>query len=298
MKQDSNIKKISLSYFANGDRSAFQYNPLFRSTQCCKGKALNMLERNYIQFPSNEPVPRYKQYHTVTEVNSALNNYLTPAAQYQYEEKLKKNDCPLYSLEKAKRFASGKNEIGLFDDKKNNSSEITLKAAINHNILHPNILPLQDERLRQKPPNKHPDMSIVKAGSYLESKGSPEYLRQYDKEKLHEIDDYYNNHKINRSYLSRFGDWITMPPGTNNRKMCLERIKQGTYETSIVAPEWMDLKLSQFRGKRDDFKPYQWKNTCKDNTKVTMLVDKNQKDALPVFLRDSYELNAELLKKS
>ena len=70
--------------------------------------------------------------------------------------------------------------------------------------------------------------------------------------------------------------------------------KIGTYETSIVAPEWMDIHTKNkelFNNIREQnaFKSYQWKNTCKDNTKVTMLIDRDQKHALPLYLRDSYE---------
>ena len=74
----------------------------------------------------------------------------------------------------------------------------------------------------------------------------------------------------------------------------MEKIKQGTYETSIVAPDWMDIQTRRKNNSQmnlnpvNNFKSYQIHNTCKDNTKVTMLVEKDPKNALPDFLKDYY----------
>lgn len=237
--------------------------------------------------------------------------------QYQYKESLinrethdpcKVNinkDIGLYSLEKTKKyvydsrthFQPSVTESADLPKEKERDHPIILKAPINKNILQPNALHLSSSTKTQRriyPPSLNPNMEEVKLSSYLESKDSPEYLRQYDKEQFGEIDKYYKKNNQNISVLSRFGDWITLPPGCRNRKQALEKVKHGTYETSLVAPQWMDIHSKHkdiFKNLKENnnFKSFQWKNTCKDKINITILIDKDQKNALPLYLRDSYQ---------
>ena len=308
--------KIGLSYFAYGDRSNISKIDT-HSSQSAKANSLNIIERNYLSFskPNQRYKPEYKQYKQLSDLDRNLNDYLQPIEQYKFNEntlcksaQLNVNqnyhkDKGLYGLQKAKKFVmdsrpifsplpTEENELNL-----STGSPIVLKEKINENILHPNILHLSSSTKKQRricPPSINPNFEVVKSGSFLESRDSPEYLRQYDQEKLNEIDNYYIKRNQNVSVLSRFGDWITLPPGSKDRMHPLEKIKHGTYETSIVAPEWMDIHIKNKEllkkiKEQNAFKSYQWKNTCKDNTKVTMLIDRDQKHALPLYLRDSYE---------
>ena len=139
----------------------------------------------------------------------------------------------------------------------------------------------------------------VELDSFMESRDSPEYLRSYDKEALKNLDNYYINKKENLHVLSRFGNWITLRPNDKNRSHALEKLKYGVYETSIVAPIWMDIssrrKINKnYESAKRIFKSLQIKNP-RDNTKVTALFDRDQKNAKPLFLLDSYEKNRILL---
>ena len=280
-----------------------------------------MIERNYLSFSTpNDRYkwnPEYKNYRSVAEINKPLNDYLNVIGQYQYKENLinKNNhdsskvnnhrDIGLYSLEKTKKyvydsrthFQPSITESTNIPKKNERDYPIMLKAPINKNILQPNTLHLSSSTKMPRriyPPSLNPNMDEVKLGSYLESKDSPEYLRQYDKEQFGEIDKYYKINNQNISVLSRFGDWMTLPPGCRNRKQALEKVKHGTYETSLVAPQWMDIH-SKHRDifnnlkENNNFKSFQWKNTYKDKINITMLIDKDQKNALPLYLRDSYQ---------
>ena len=125
-----------------------------------------------------------------------------------------------------------------------NKEIIQLKNPMNKNILISNDYHLETSTKAQrriKPPSSTPNMEDLKYGSFLESKMSPEYLRNYDKESLKNIDNYYINKKENLNVLSRFGNWITLKPDDKNRSHALEKLKHGTYETSIIAPVWMDI---------------------------------------------------------
>ena len=149
----------------------------------------------------------------------------------------------------------------------------------------------------------------------MESKLSPEYLRNYDKESLKNIDNYYINKKENLQVLSRFGNWITLKPDDKNRSHALEKLKHGTYETSIVAPMWMDIESRRKNQKKIEdrsvdniikdydymdlnnkmFKRQEYNTSIRDKGKMTILQDKDQKNVKPVYLRDSYEKNRILL---
>ena len=141
----------------------------------------------------------------------------------------------------------------------------------------------------------------VELDSFMESRDSPEYLRSYDKEALKNLDNYYINKKENLHVLSRFGNWITLRPNDKNRSHALEKLKYGVYETSIVAPIWMDIssrrKINKnYESAKRIFKSLQIKNP-RDNTKVTALFDRDQKNVKPLFLLDSYEKNRILLRQ-
>ena len=104
--------------------------------------------------------------------------------------------------------------------------------------------------------------------------------------------------------LSRFGNWITLRPNDKNRSHALEKVKHGTYETSIVAPAWMDISSrrnninkKEYDLGKNTFKCVQHKNSVRDNTKVTMLMDRDQNNVRPLFLRDTYEKNRILLNQ-
>jgi hypothetical protein len=321
-------QKITLPYYCNGDRNykCFE-NPSndTLSTSCVKTNSSDIIERNFLDFDSrlikrnsnlsNSQLfyhPEYKRYHVVNEMNQNINNYMNPVQQYKYKDNpLIQSSDGLFSLRKEKLFIKGEylnnqnnkqninpsqseNNLNIKNDKNN---IIQLKAERNQNILQPNILHVKagHKSLRRiKPPSLNPDFDLVKSGSYLESKDAPEYLRNYDRENIKNIDQYYIDKDQNVTVLSRFGSWLTLRPNDKNRKHSLEKIKQGTYETSIIAPDWMDIQSRRKNNPNmnlnpvNNFKSYQWTNSCKDNTKVTMLIEKDQKNALPDFLKDYY----------
>ena len=284
--------------------------------------------------------PEYKYYHDINEQNKNLNNYLNPISQYTYREnpmiqsaeqllciQRQKKSCGNINPKKFKILNTENNEWKC--DKKNNkilnstkscenlktdSNDYTipLKNPRNENILVSNDFHLPcstNAERRIKPPSKTPNLEDLKFGSFLESKLSPEYLRNYDKESLKNIDKYYIDKKENIHILSRFGNWITLKPDDKNRSHALEKLKHGTYETSIIAPDWMNISsrrkknLSCVNGELNNdifakqFKPVLYNTNLRDKTNLTILQDKDQKNAKPVYLRDSYEKNRILLSQ-
>ena len=194
---------------------------------------------------------------------------------------------------------------------------IPLKNPMNENILRSNDYHLETSTKTQrriKPPSSTPNMEDLKYGSFLESKMSPEYLRNYDKESLKNIDEYYIRKKENLNVLSRFGNWITLKPDDKNRSHALEKLKHGTYETSIIAPMWMDIATRRKNNKiiqiennnkgydyldfdRKMFDKHEYNTSIRDKGKMTILQDRDQKNAKPVYLMDSYEKNRILLEQ-
>ena len=279
--------------------------------------------------------PEYKYYHNTNEQNKTLNNYLNPVNQYTYRENpMIKSAEQLLCIQKQKKqtdFADANkifklekvdlnNNFGQINDKIEQKKEedkniIPLKNPMNKNILVSNDFHLETSTYAQrriKPPNRTPNLEDLKYGSYLESKLSPEYLRNYDKESLKNIDNYYIGRKENLHVLSRFGNWITLKPDDKNRSHALEKLKHGTYETSIVAPSWMDIaarrKNQNINRSQNDiqdydymdlnnkmFKRHEYNTSIRDKGKMTILQDVDQKNAKPVYLRDSYEKNKILL---
>ena len=268
------------------------------------------MERNYLSYPVNDnSVLDYKNYKTIKEMDQPLNDYLHPIYQYTYNENAYSNksdarnnyhkDIGLYSIQRSKEYVKeGRPRMNSLSEREHiNIPPIILKEKVNENILKPNILHLNSStkyQRRIKPPSTNPNFDEVRSGNLLESRDAPEYLRNYDKEKLSEIDKYNIETNKNSTYLSRFGKWITLRPGVKDRKLALENVKYGTYETSLVAPEWMDIHSKNkdiiCKNKENNvFRSFQWNNTCKDKTKVTMLIEKDQKNAIPLYLRDSFE---------
>ena len=279
--------------------------------------------------------PEYKYYHNTNEQNKVLNNYLNPVNQYTYRENpMIKSAEQLLCIQKQKKqtdFADANkifklekvdinNNFGQTNENVEQSKEedkniIPLKNPMNKNILVSNDFHLEtstNAQRRIKPPNRTPNMEDLKYGSYLESKLSPEYLRNYDKESLKNIDNYYIGRKENLHILSRFGNWITLKPDDKNRSHALEKLKHGTYETSIVAPDWMDIatrrRNQNINRSQNDirdydymdlnnkmFKRHEYNTSIRDKGKMTILQDVDQKNAKPVYLRDSYEKNKILM---
>ena len=306
------------------------HNHYTYETSCAKANALNIIERNYLslQKPLNTYVdkPEYKCMKTLNQLNKPLNNYLTPLKQFHFNEpilaKTKEGsadaayhqDIGSYSLRKAKDYVALATDGNVASHSHlsksmnfpirnntvndNGKSPIVLKALINMNILKQNELHVPGGVKGQRkvsPPSLHPNMEEIKGGSYLESRASPEYLRMYDKEKLKDIEDHLVKRGENVNVLSRFGNWITLRPGEKDRRKALEKVKHGTYETSIVAPRWMNLEMKEkvdknkMKEDKERFVTCQWRNTCKANEKVTALVERERKMALPSYLCDSYE---------
>ena len=289
--------------------------------------------------------PEYKYYHTNNEQNQKLNNYLNPVNQYIYRESpMIKSAEQLLTIQKQKKkldfFDSNrifkitkkqdenKNATGTLQNKifktennqnsRNRDSDIIpLKNPMNKNILISNDYHLEtstNAQRRIKPPSSTPNMEDLKYGSFLESKTSPEYLRNYDKECLKNIDNYYIKKKENLNVLSRFGNWITLKPDDKNRSHALEKLKHGTYETSIVAPMWMDIATRRKFNKtikiensnkikdydylefnKKMFDKHEYNTSIKEKGKMTILQDRDQKNAKPVYLMDSYEKNKILM---
>jgi hypothetical protein len=282
--------------------------------------------------------PEYKYYHNTNEQNKPLNNYLNPVSQYIYRENpMIKSAEQLLCIQRQKKqidfndnepFKISKNEqnfnknIAQTEPNKNKDQDkdkdiIALKNPMNKNILVSNDYHLEtstNAQRRIKPPSRLPNIEELKYGSYLESKLSPEYLRNYDKESLKNIENYYINKKENLHVLSRFGNWITLRPDDKNRSHALEKLKHGTYETSIVAPGWMDISSRRRNRKTIDvdnsnknydymelnnkmFKRQEYNTSIRDKGKLTILQDKDQKNAKPVYLRDSFEKNRIIMEQ-
>lgn len=328
---------IDISYFGNGNRNfpcLHQYNAPLVPTCSVKSGASNYLERNYLNFPSSfnsknsnnnfdddrhkktnsmhdvDPYkPEYKIMKSLKDQNIELNNYLNPLGQYTYKDNpMIKSAEQIFETQKNKKFIEIGHNAELQNMEKTNreyDNRILLKNPLSSSILQSNKPRLETSTKytrRVYPPSVNPNMDEVKKWSYLESRTSPEYLRNYDKECLENIDNYYIKNNQNLQLLSRFGNWVTVKPDTKDRSNCLEKMPHGVYETSCVVPEWMDIKARNKEHKFENclkdskFKAMQWNNTMKDNTRVTMLIDRNQKDAKPLFLRDSYEKNRILLE--
>ena len=285
--------------------------------------------------------PEYKYFHTNNEQNQKLNDYLNPVGQYIYKESpMIKSAEQLLTIQKKKKkldfFDSNKifkitkkdikdkNEIvkeklSKTESNINNKDQaiIPLKNPMNKNILISNDYHLEtstNAQRRIKPPSSTPNLEDLKYGSFLESKMSPEYLRNYDKESLKNIDNYYIKKNENLNVLSRFGNWITLRPGDKNRSHALEKLKQGTYETSIIAPMWMDIATRRNNNRvikiednnkgydymefdKKMFDKHEYNTSVKDKGKFYILQDRDQKNVKPVYLMDSYEKNKILLEQ-
>ena len=262
--------------------------------------------------------PEYKNFRNTNEQIKELNNYLYPIDQYLYKDNPKiKTVEKLFSLQKSrKNISATERENNKYSSRGASNNDITkkndkivLKNPPNSNILVPNDFHLKNTNSLPKINNyknkyNNPNIDKSKLGSFLESKQAPEYLRNYDVENLKNIEQYYLNKNENMHVLSRFGNWITLKPNDKNRSHALEKIKHGTYETSIIAPVWMDIASrrnntnnNNYNLSKKTFKCVQVNNSCKDNTKVTMLIDRDQNNAKPLFLRDSYEKNRILLNQ-
>ena len=320
---------INLSYFAYGniDFPCFKQSPkLDNPSSSVKSSASNLLQRNYLNFEPgtvkklknsfsqqnlsldeqifNRYHPEYKLYKNTNEQIIDLNNYLNPVKQFLYKDKDKTyRKENLYSLKKYYINNNSRYSTPLHSD---NKDKIILKYPPNNNILIPNNYYLNNinslPRINENNNSQIKTNQNVKLNSFIESKESPEYLRNYDKEALKNIDDYYIKNNENMHILSRFGNWITLRPGDKNRNHPLEKIKHGIYETSIMAPNWMDIssrrKKDNYKSYRKKFKVVLNKGSTRDNRKISFLFDSDQNNARPLFLRDSYEKNRLLFESN
>ena len=344
-KSTSSVKSNSLNLM---ERNYLDFEPGIlnnegtKFTNVSKSKEYSKGQDIYYKYH-----PEYKYYHTNNEQNQVLNNYLNPVNQYIYRESpMIKSAEQLLTIQKQKKkldfFNSNKmykitkkidtQSPDKFEKEKIIKTEpskiivnktekdpdiIPLKNPMNKNILRSNDYHLETSTKTQrriKPPSSTPNMEDLKYGSYLESKMSPEYLRNYDKESLKNIDEYYIRKKENLNVLSRFGNWITLKPDDKNRSHALEKLKHGTYETSIIAPMWMDIATRRKNNKmiqiennnkgydylefdRKMFDKHEYNTSIRDKGKLTILQDRDQKNAKPVYLMDSYEKNRILLEQ-
>ena len=344
-KSTSSVKNNSLNLM---ERNYLDFEPGIlnnegtKFTNVSKSKEYSKGQDIYYKYH-----PEYKYYHTNNEQNQVLNNYLNPVNQYIYRESpMIKSAEQLLTIQKQKKkldfFNSNKmykitkkidtQSPDKFEKEKITKTEpskiivnktekdpdiIPLKNPMNKNILRSNDYHLETSTKTQrriKPPSSTPNMEDLKYGSYLESKMSPEYLRNYDKESLKNIDDYYIRKKENLNVLSRFGNWITLRPDDKNRSHALEKLKHGTYETSIIAPRWMDIATRRKNNRsikiednnkgydylefdRKMFDKHEYNTSIRDKGKLTILQDRDQKNAKPVYLMDSYEKNRILLEQ-
>ena len=344
-KSTSSVKSNSLNLM---ERNYLDFEPGIlnnegtKFTNVSKSKEYSKGQDIYYKYH-----PEYKYYHTNNEQNQVLNNYLNPVNQYIYRESpMIKSAEQLLTIQKQKKkldfFNSNKmykitkkidtQSPDKFEKEKITKTEpskiivnktekdpdiIPLKNPMNKNILRSNDYHLETSTKTQrriKPPSSTPNMEDLKYGSYLESKMSPEYLRNYDKESLKNIDDYYIRKKENLNVLSRFGNWITLRPDDKNRSHALEKLKHGTYETSIIAPRWMDIATRRKNNRsikiednnkgydylefdRKMFDKHEYNTSIRDKGKLTILQDRDQKNAKPVYLMDSYEKNRILLEQ-
>ena len=340
-KSTSSVKSNSLNLM---ERNYLDFEPGILNNE--ETKFTNVLRAK--EYPKGKSIyynyhPEYKYYHTNNEQNQTLNNYLNPVNQYTYKESpMIKSAEQLLTIQKQKKkldffdsnkiFKITKNEAqnqNALDRKKNSKTEanlnpdnkdsdiIPLKNPMNKNILISNDYHLEtstNAQRRIKPPSSTPNMEDLKYGSFLESKMSPEYLRNYDKESLKNIDNYYIRKKENLNVLSRFGNWITLKPDDKNRSHALEKLKHGTYETSIIAPMWMDIatrrkfnKSIKIENNNKDydymelnkkmFDKHEYNTSIKNKGKMIILQDRDQKNVKPVYLMDSYEKNRILMEQ-
>ena len=253
-------------------------------------------QNNYYKYH-----PEYKIYRKTNEQNRELNNYLNPIEQYTYKDNPKiKTVEQLFCVQKSKTNFNTKNEnknneydyIKLPSPNKNkNINKIILKKQQNNNILIPNNFHIQNNNNI-----KNINIDDVKYNSFLESEQTPEYLKNYDIEGLKNIENYYISKHENTYVLSKCGEWITLSHGGKIRDQVLEKLKHGTNETSIIAPIWMDIagrrkNFSNFNNKnynKNIFKSYQYKNRD-GKDRMTVLIDRDQKNAKPSYLRNVYE---------
>ena len=316
----------------NNEKSKF--TNVFKAKEYSKGKDI------YYKYH-----PEFKYFHTNNEQNQKLNNYLNPVSQYIYKESpMIKSAEQLLTIQKKKKkldfFDSNrifkitqkdikdkkeiekeilsKTEVNINNNIDNKDQDIIpLKNPMNKNILRANDYHLEtstNSQRRIKPPSSTPNMEDLKYGSFLESKMSPEYLRNYDKESLKNIDNYYIQKKENLNVLSRFGNWITLRPDDKNRSHALEKLKHGTYETSIIAPMWMDIATRRNNNRviqiednnkgydymdfdKRMFEKHEYNTSVKNKGKFYILQDRDQKNVKPVYLMDSYEKNKILLEQ-
>ena len=347
-KSTSSVKSNSLNLM---ERNYLDFEPGILNNQGSKftnvSKAKEYSKGQDIYYKYH---PEYKYYHTNNEQNQKLNDYLNPVNQYIYRESpMIKSAEQLLTIQKQKKKLDFFNANKMFkitnketQSKKEFEKEkmantepnymnliknnnpinkeddiIPLKNPMNENILRSNDYHLETSTKTQrriKPPSSTPNMEDLKYGSFLESKMSPEYLRNYDKESLKNIDEYYVRKKENLNVLSRFGNWITLKPDDKNRSHALEKLKHGTYETSIIAPMWMDIATRRKNNKiiqiennnkgydylefdRKMFDKHEYNTSIRDKGKMTILQDRDQKNAKPVYLMDSYEKNRILLEQ-
>ena len=347
-KSTSSVKSNSLNLM---ERNYLDFEPGILNNQGSKftnvSKAKEYSKGQDIYYKYH---PEYKYYHTNNEQNQKLNDYLNPVNQYIYRESpMIKSAEQLLTIQKQKKKLDFFNANKMFkitnketQSKKQFEKEkmantepnymnliknnnpinkeddiIPLKNPMNENILRSNDYHLETSTKTQrriKPPSSTPNMEDLKYGSFLESKMSPEYLRNYDKESLKNIDEYYIRKKENLNVLSRFGNWITLKPDDKNRSHALEKLKHGTYETSIIAPMWMDIATRRKNNKiiqiennnkgydylefdRKMFDKHEYNTSIRDKGKMTILQDRDQKNAKPVYLMDSYEKNRILLEQ-
>ena len=346
-KSTSSVKSNSLNLM---ERNYLDFEPGILNNQESKftnvSKAKEYSKGKNIYYKYH---PEYKYYHTNNEQNQTLNNYLNPVNQYTYRESpMIKSAEQLLTIQKQKKKLDFFNANKMFKIKKKEESQslnkfdkekmvktepniiktkinktnvdpdiIPLKNPMNENILRANDFHLETSTKTQrriKPPSSTPNMEDLKYGSFLESKLSPEYLRNYDKESLKNIDDYYIRKKENLNVLSRFGNWITLRPDDKIRSHALEKLKHGTYETSIIAPMWMDIATRRKNNKiikiednnkgydymefdRKMFDKHEYNTSIRDKGKLTILQDRDQKNAKPVYLMDSYDKNRILIEQ-
>ena len=347
-KSTSSVKSNSLNLM---ERNYLDFEPGILNNQESKftnvSKAKEYSKGQDIYYKYH---PEYKYFHTNNEQNQKLNDYLNPVNQYIYRESpMIKSAEQLLTIQKQKKKLDffnankmfkitnketqskqqfekekmSKTEPNYMDLIKNNipankkSDIIPLKNPMNENILRSNDYHLETSTKTQrriKPPSSTPNMEDLKYGSFLESKMSPEYLRNYDKESLKNIDEYYIRKKENLNVLSRFGNWITLKPDDKNRSHALEKLRHGTYETSIIAPMWMDIATRRKNNKmiqiennnkgydyleidRKMFDKHEYNTSIRDKGKMIILQDRDQKNAKPVYLMDSYEKNRILMEQ-
>ena len=221
-------------------------------------------------------------------MNYKLNAYLDPVSQYEYSEKPNQSKMyipGIYSLQKSRCFCENKPRLNR-SQSEIDIGKIKLKESIDETIIKPNNLYLQSDlkNFRIKNPIRS---TTIRLSSNYESKEFPNYLKVYDNSGIKAIDNYYASQNKNLSVLSRFNHWITIDPKSKDRKHYMEKIKNDLRCESKVSPEWMQIN-PKIRPP-NLFKAIQWKNTMKDNTKVTFLIDRNQKDVLPNHLINAYQ---------